>query len=131
MEPHIDSGEYVLINTIAYRFATPQRGQLVAFAHERTAPEVFLKRIIGVPGDTIRIDHGVVYRNGAVLPEDYVRFRDDRSFAQVTVPAGEYYVLGDNRAQSEDSRAWGFVSAGDIIGRAMYGLWPPSRLGSL
>jgi signal peptidase I len=131
MEPRIDSGEYVVINTIAYRLAAPQHGQIVAFRHERTAPEVFLKRIIGIPGDTIRIDHGVVVRNSERLDENYVRFRDDRSAPEVSVPPGDYYVLGDNRANSEDSRTWGFVSTHDIIGRAMFGLWPLDRLGSL
>jgi signal peptidase I len=131
MEPRIDSGEYVVINTIAYRLGAPQHGQIVAFRHERTAPEVFLKRIIGIPGDTIRIDRGVVVRNGERLEEPYVRFRDGRSTAEVNVPPAEYYVLGDNRANSEDSRTWGFVSTRDIIGRAMFGLWPLNRLGSL
>jgi signal peptidase I len=131
MEPRIDSGEYVVINTIAYRLAAPQRGQIVAFRHERTAPEVFLKRIIGIPGDTIRIDSGIVSRNGARLDESYVQFRDDRSVPELTVPPDEYYVLGDNRANSEDSRTWGFVSTHDIIGRAMFGLWPLDRIGSL
>jgi len=131
MEPHIDSGEYVVINTIAYRFSLPQRGQIVAFRHERTAPEIFLKRIIGIPGDSIRIDRGVVVRNGVRLDERYVHYADTRSAREVIVPPGEYYVLGDNRANSEDSRTWGFVSLHDIIGRAMFGLWPPDRLGSL
>jgi signal peptidase I len=131
MEPHIDSGEYVVINTIAYRLGSPQHGQIVAFRHERTAPEVFLKRIIGIPGDTIRIDRGVVVRDGERLNESYVHFPDERSAPEVSVPPGEYYVLGDNRANSEDSRTWGFVSTHDIIGRAMFGLWPLDRLGSL
>lgn len=131
MEPHIDSGEYVLINTIAYRLGAPQHGQIVAFRHDRTAPEVFLKRIIGIPGDTIRIDQGIVFRDGTRLEENYVRFRDERSVREVHVPTGEYYVLGDNRANSEDSRTWGFVNTNDIIGRAMFGLWPLDHLGSL
>jgi signal peptidase I len=131
MEPHIDSGEYVVINTIAYRFARPQRGQIVAFRHERTAPEIFLKRILGIPGDTIRIDRGVVVRDGTRLDESYVHYADERSAPQVTVPPDDYYVLGDNRANSEDSRTWGFVNLHDIIGRAMFGLWPPDHLGSL
>jgi signal peptidase I len=131
MEPRIDSGEYVVINTIAYRLGAPQHGQIVAFRHERTAPEVFLKRIIGIPGDTIRIDRGTVFRNGERLEERYVLFRDDRSTPQVSVPPGDYYVLGDNRANSEDSRTWGFVSTHDIIGRAMFGLWPLDRVGLL
>ena len=131
MEPRIDSGEYVVINTLAYRFGAPQHGEIIAFRHERSAEAVYLKRVIGVPGDRVRIDRGTVSVNGTVLPEDYVRFRDQRSVREVTVPPRSYYVLGDNRANSDDSRAWGFVAADDVIGRAMLAIWPPRRIGSL
>lgn len=131
MEPRIDEDEYVLINALAYRIAPPRRGDIVAFRHERSAPEVYLKRVIGLPGDRIRIDGGVVWLNGIRLGEPYVRFRDRRSVAEVTVPPGDYYVLGDNRANSDDSRSWGFVPAADLIGRAMFGVWPLGRFGTL
>lgn len=131
MEPRIAEDEYVLINALAYRFSRPQRGQIVAFRHERSAPEVYLKRIIGVPGDRVAIERGVVILNGTPLSEPYVRFRDARSAAAAVVPSGEYYVLGDNRANSDDSRSWGFVPASDLIGRAMFGIWPLGRFGVL
>ncbi len=131
MEPRIDSDEYVLINALSYRFGTPHRGDIVAFRHERSAPSVYLKRVIGVPGDRIAIAGGVVSLNGQVLAEPYVRFPDQRSAPSVTVPPASYYVLGDNRANSDDSRAWGFVPAADIIGRAMFGVWPPSHIGPI
>ncbi len=131
MEPRIDSDEYVLINALAYRLGPPRRGDIVAFRHERSAPEVYLKRVIGVPGDRVRIVRGIVNVNGASLDEPYVRFRDTRSAAQVIVPPHSYYVLGDNRANSDDSRAWGFVPAADLIGRALFGVWPPPRIGPL
>jgi len=131
MEPRIESDEYVLINALAYRLHPPQRGDIVAFRHDRTGPRIYLKRVIGIPGDRIAIARGTVSVNGAPLVEPYVRFGDGRSFGDVTVPAGAYYVLGDNRPRSDDSRAWGFVPQREVIGRAMLGIWPPARLGAL
>jgi signal peptidase I len=131
MEPRIDSDEYVLINALAYRMGQPARGQIVAFRHERSAPSVYLKRIIAIPGDRISIQRGIVMLNGSALVEPYVRFPDQRSAPELTVPPDSYYVLGDNRANSDDSRAWGFVPASDIVGRAMFGVWPPSHVGPI
>lgn len=131
MEPHINSGEYVLINTLAYRFAPPQRGDIVAFRHVADTPELYIKRIIGLPGDRIRIDAGVVLLNGRVLDEPYLRFRDARSVPEVTVPAHSVYVLGDNRPNSEDSRAFGPVPETDLTGKALAGIWPLANVGSL
>lgn len=131
MAPHIASGEYVVINTVAYRLGRPGRGDIVAFRHERSAPSVYLKRIIGLPGDHIRIEHGAVFVNGAKLSEPYVLYPDARSFHEVTVPAGTLYVLGDNRANSDDSRFWGFVDLQEVIGKAVAGIWPLRRMGTL
>jgi signal peptidase I len=131
MEPRIDSNEYILINALAYWHGTPQHGDIIAFRHERSAPLVYVKRVIGVPGDRVSIDRGVVNVNGRTLAEPYVRFGDHRSEPAVTVPANSYYVLGDNRANSDDSRVWGFVPASDLIGRAVLAVWPPSHAGSL
>jgi signal peptidase I len=132
MEPRIDSDEYVLINALAYRLGgTPRRGDIVAFRHERSAPSVYLKRLIGLPGDRIEIRRGTVYVDGVELAEPYVRFRDSRSAAPVTVPPGAYYVLGDNRANSDDSRFWGFVPGQDVVGRAVFAVWPLDRAGAI
>ncbi|MGA9274046.1 MAG: signal peptidase I [Candidatus Cybelea sp.] len=131
MEPYIRSGEYVLINTFAYRIGVPHRGEIVAFRHEGDARSVFIKRVIGLPGDRIRIDRGQVYINGARLEEPYVAHADGRSFAQVLVPPSSVYVLGDNRAESEDSRFFGPVGDDRLIGRAIAGVWPPHMLGGL
>jgi signal peptidase I len=131
MEPRIDSDEYVLINALAYWFGPPQRGDIVAFRHERSAPSVYVKRVIGLPGDRVAIARGIVSVNGMPLAEPYVRFGDQRSFGSVVVPVNAYYVLGDNRANSDDSRVWGFVSANDLIGRAIFAVWPPSHFGTL
>jgi signal peptidase I len=131
MEPHIRSGEYVVINTFAYRIGAPRRGDIVAFRHEGDARAVFIKRVIGVPGDRIRIDRGLVYVDGAKLDEPYVRHTDGRTFGEVVVPKSAVYVLGDNRAESEDSRFFGPVSDDLLIGRAIAGIWPPRTLGGL
>ena len=131
MAPRIASGEYVLINTVAYRLGHPERGDIVAFKHERSAPSVYLKRIIGLPGDRIAIVHGAVFVNGSKLDEPYVRYPDTRSFGAVTVPKGALYVLGDNRANSDDSRFWGFVDGPQVIGKAIAGIWPLKAMGSL
>jgi signal peptidase I len=131
MEPHIRSGEYVLINTFAYRIGAPRRGDIVAFRHESDARATFIKRVIGVPGDRIRIDRGQVYVNGSKLNEPYVRHPDERSFGEVAVPPLSVYVLGDNRAESEDSRFFGPVSDDSLVGRAIAAVWPPRMLGGL
>jgi signal peptidase I len=131
MEPHIRSGEYVLINTFAYRLGPPRRGDIVAFRHDADARAVFIKRVVGVPGDRVRIDRGAVYLNGTLLREPYVRHPDARSFAEVVVPPSSVYVLGDNRAQSEDSRFFGPVGDDLLIGRAIAGMWPPRTFGGL
>jgi signal peptidase I len=131
MAPHIDSGEIVLINTVAYRLGHPSRGDIIAFHHDSPAPEIFIKRVIGLPGDRVAIDKGRVIVNGTPLDEPYVRYNDQRTFPPVTVPAGALYVLGDNRADSDDSRFWGFVTQEQVIGKALFGIWPIGHLGAL
>lgn len=128
MSPHISSGEFVLINTLAYKFSSPRRGEIVAFRHDGFTPETYIKRVIGLPGDRVRIDRGVVYVNGIKLDEPYVQYSDTRSMPEIIVPPQSVFVLGDNRAVSEDSRAFGPVPYSDLMGRALFGIWP---LGSL
>jgi signal peptidase I len=84
-----------------------------------------------LPGDHLEIRSGTVYLDGAALPEPYVRFRDRRSMPPLVVPPAAYFVLGDNRANSDDSRTWGFVPAADLIGRAVFAVWPLARLGPI
>ena len=130
MEPRVGAGEFVVIDTLAYRFGTVRRGDLLAFRHA-SASEAYLKRVIALPGERVAIDHGTVLIDGKVLAEDYVRYRDTRSEPEQTVPAGSYYVLGDNRKNSDDSRDWGFVPSSAIIGKAWFAVWPPQRFGRL
>jgi signal peptidase I len=129
MAPHISSGEYIFINTLAYRFGPPGRGDIVAFRHDAAfTGETLIKRVIGIPGDRVRIDRGVVYVNGIALNEPYVQFNDTRSIPEITVPPDSVFVLGDNRAVSEDSRAFGPVRYSDLVGRALLRVWPPGTL---
>ncbi|MBV8198925.1 MAG: signal peptidase I [Candidatus Eremiobacteraeota bacterium] len=131
MEPHIRSGEYVAINTFAYRLSTPRRGDIVAFRRDNDTRGVFIKRVIGIPGDHVKIARGQVYVNGAALQEPYVQHSDDRSASEFVVPPRSVYVLGDNRAASEDSRTFGPVPDDRLMGRAVAGIWPPRMLGGL
>lgn len=131
MAPHIASGEFVLINTIVYHMHPPARGDIIAFHHDGPTPETYIKRVIGIPGDRIRIDRGTVYVNDTRLDERYVRYPDGRSFPEVTVPPDELYVLGDNRADSDDSRFWGFVPQNAVLGKAVAGIWPLGHVGAL
>lgn len=130
MEPKIESGEVVLIDTLAYRFGRPKRGEIVAFRHGDPS-ELLIKRVIGLPGDRIRIERGVVYVNGSRLIEPYVHAPDRHSFPPVTVPRNELYVLGDNRPQSEDSRSFGPVPESSLAGEGLAAIWPPARAGAL
>jgi signal peptidase I len=129
MAPHISPNEYVLINRFAYRLQPPQRGDIVAF--RQADARVFIKRVVGISGDHIRIERGSVFVNGTALREPYVLYADTRSFSDTLVPKASVYVLGDNRADSEDSRRFGAVPEDRLIGRAIAAVWPPSALGKL
>ncbi|MDE2572336.1 MAG: signal peptidase I [bacterium] len=131
MEPRIENGEHVLIDTLAFRFRPIKHDEIIAFRHDAETPIVYLKRVIGLPGDRIQVVDGRVFRDGLVLAEPYVRYPDHRSFPAVTVPPHQLYVLGDNRANSDDSRAWGFVPQSQVIGRAVMVVWPPESIGRL
>jgi signal peptidase I len=128
MEPRVHSGEFVLINTLAYRFAAIRRGDVIAFRHDAPNPETYIKRVVGLPGERVEIRDGIVFVDGRTLAEPYVRFRDHRSAAPIVVPPHAYYVLGDNRSESDDSRDWGVLHERDVVGRAVASVWPPERL---
>jgi len=133
MEPYIRSGEYVLINTFAYRFGSPHRGEIVAFRHEEDARAVFIKRVIGLPGDTIQIKNGHPWVNGQLMDDPHGHFEvpdQERSpvsprdnFGPVQVPAGKIFAMGDNRDRSYDSRFWGFADENDVEGKAFIIYW--------
>jgi signal peptidase I len=128
MEPRIHSGEFVLINTLAYRLSSIRRGDVVAFRHDSPTPTTYLKRVVGLPGERVSIDRGTVEIDGKPLAERYVRYRDAQSRPPVVVPPDGLYVLGDNRRNSDDSRNWGILPAHDVVGKALVALWPLHEL---
>ncbi len=111
-----------------FTFHPPERGDIMIFLHPRDPSRALVKRVIGLPGDLIEIDAGQVIRNGERLDEPYVVHRDTRGLDPVQVPENAYYVLGDNRLVSSDSRDWGFVPDELIIGRAWLSYWPSDRI---
>ena len=125
MLPHVQPGEVVLINTLAYRFVPIARGDVVALSHDEPTAQTFLKRVVALPGERVQIEAGALYVNDRLVPEPYVSFPDKHSVAAVMVPAHALYVLGDNRAESEDSRTWGPIDENAVIGKAIVGVWPP------
>lgn len=128
MEPRVHAGEIVLITTLAYRFGVPKRGDVVAFRHDAPTTETYIKRVVGLPGEHVAVHDGIVSVDGRALAEPYVQFHDARSAPDVLVPPRAYYVLGDNRADSDDSRNWGVVHDTDMVGKALIGIWPPRSL---
>ena len=130
MDNSLQDGEFVLVNRLAYRLGQPQRGDIIVFHHPTDqSQEDLIKRIIGLPGDNVRVEGGAVYVNGTRLKESYIT--PDRAPAytdEQTVPDGELYVLGDNRNNSSDSHQWGFVPFKDVIGKAIIIYWPMQRL---
>lgn len=136
MEPTLLINDRLIIEKVGYHFNEPKRGDVVVFSatkalQEQGYNEDFIKRIIGIPGDTVSISQGKVYVNGQVLRENYIKDAPDYNFPEVTVPTGQYLVLGDNRNNSYDSHYWGFVPKENIIGRASVKFWPPQRMGSI
>jgi signal peptidase I len=148
MEPGLHNGQYLLVNKAVYFklnldtldkflpfidpgdnperfiFHGPQRGDVIVFEFPEDRSRDFIKRVIGVPGDTVKVENGVVSVNGKALEEDYVNHETRSNMDEKVVPPNEYFVLGDNRGNSSDSRSWGFVPEENIIGRAMFTYWP-------
>jgi len=133
MMPSLDDQERIFVNKFVYRLEPIQRGDIVVFRYPRDTSKSYIKRVIGVAGDRIRIDDGLVYVNSKPLDEDYVpsTFADDRSYPETVVPPDSFFVLGDHRSMSNDSRDFGPVKESFIYGKAVFGYWPVDRLGRL
>ncbi len=129
MEPNLHNGQRLLINKIAY--SNPQRGDVIIFPppHVANPEDDFIKRIIGMPGEIIEIKDGVVYINDSPLDEPYIVDNAGIDLPLTVVPDGEYFVLGDNRGNSSDSRGGWTVPGEDIVGKAWLSIWPPSEWG--
>lgn len=134
MEDTFHSGEYLIVDQLTYHFENPQRGDVIVFRYPRDPSKYFIKRIIGVPGDTITIEDGVIsivneaYPDGFILSESYAETMPPAGKLTETVGEREFFVMGDNRDQSSDSRAWGVLQEERIIGRAWVRLFPPQEV---
>ena len=153
MEPTLRSNEFLIVNKATYTrvdgtpiervissrepgapvflFGEPSRGDIVVFRFPAQPDKDFIKRIIGVPGDTIEIRNGRVILNGTPQDEPYISREPSYDTPRTVVPPGNYFVLGDNRPNSSDSHVWGFVPADNLIGKAWFAYWPPSDWGPL
>jgi signal peptidase I len=133
MMPTLDDQERIFINKFVYHFATIDRGDTIVFWFPGDPTKSYIKRVIGVPGDSVEVDRGTVVVNGHALEEDYVpsEYRDDNSMPAKKIPSGEYFVLGDHRSSSNDSRAWGLVPRRYIYGKAVFIYWPFDKMGVL
>ncbi len=133
MEPGLEDQERIFINKLVYRIEAIGRGDIIVFRYPRDLHKNFIKRVIAISGDRIRISRGRVYVNGQLIHEPYVpeQYQDSRSAAEITIPADSYFVMGDHRTMSNDSREFGPVSRDLIYGKAVFGYWPLERLGVL
>ncbi len=138
MLPTLQVNDHLMVDKVTYRFQDPVRGDIVVFMPTDELQEqnprfrtAFIKRVIGLPGDTIEVRDGQVFVNDQTLQEDYIAAPPDYTWGPETVPNAAYLVLGDNRNNSFDSHFWGYVPRENIIGRAVVRFWPPDRVGTL
>jgi signal peptidase I len=135
MMPSLYDQERLFINQFSYKFRLGEikRGDTVVFWFPEDTTKSYIKRVIGLPGDTVAVRDGYVLVNGQRLAESYVppEYRDDRAYSPRVVPPDEYFVLGDHRVSSNDSRSWGFVPRNYIYGKAVFVFWPPARIGTV
>lgn len=137
MYPNFHSGDYIITDELTYHFQAPQRGQVIVFEYPLDKSQDFIKRIIGLPGEKVKIQDHHVYINDKLLKEPYldpsvptdVHEYPPIAGQDLTVPAGDYFVMGDNRPDSSDSRSWGFITKDDIIGMAFFRYWPEDSIG--
>lgn len=136
MEPNFHNSEYILTDKISYRINPPKRGDVVVFHSPADSQVDFIKRIIGVPGDTMKLVGGYLYLNGEKLDELYINDPGNvlagrflREGQEIEVPPDSYIVMGDNRLHSSDSREWGPVTRSGIVGRAFFRYWPLAVFG--
>jgi len=138
MEPNFHDKEFLLVDRVSYKFNQPQRGEVIIFRFPKNTAEDYIKRIIGLPGENVRIENGHIFINNLLLNESYLPPNTKTDVAinpsntlDLTLQPGEYFVLGDNRNNSSDSREWGTVPAQNIIGRAWFVAYPLENFGKV
>ncbi len=133
MAPLLSDQERIFINKFVYRFEPIHRGDVVVFWYPLDRTKSFIKRVIGLPGETVEIRRGIVYVNGLPITEPYVppQYEDLNDFGPVRVPMDDYFVMGDHRISSNDSRMFGPVASRYIYGRAVFAYWPVDHFGSI
>ena len=131
MLPRLEDRDRLFINKFVYHISAIDRGDVVVFRYPRDPEKSYIKRVIALPGDTLRVDHGHVYVNGNLLHEPYVppEYRDNRSLAEMVIPAESYFMMGDHRSISSDSRDFGPVDRSLIYGKAVFVYWPARDVG--
>ena len=123
MKPTLQPGEFLLVNQLAYKIGEPDIGDIVVFHAPGGSGLDYIKRVMGIPGDEVRVEDGLVFVNDQPLYESYIA-EDPKYTGNWTFPADSYFVLGDNRNNSSDSHLWGFVPEEDLVGRALLIYWP-------
>ncbi len=139
MKPTLLIDDRLVVEKISYRFNPPKRGDIIVFQAPQKALDVvgsttkdaYIKRVIGLPGDTVEVKDGKVFIDGKALEENYIQAPPNYVLEPETVPEDQYLVLGDNRNSSSDGHVWGFLPKDTIIGRAVVRFWPPTRIGGL
>ncbi len=133
MDPSLRQGERLIVSKLAYRFGRPERGDVIVFRYPVNRRVRFVKRVVGLPGETVAIRNGRVLVNGRPLAEAYLIDVTLGEFGPVRVPPGRLFVLGDNRANSRDSRypEVGMISCRDVVGKAVAVYWPPALVGPI
>jgi len=133
MAPLLSDQERIFINKFVYRFEPIERGDVVVFWYPRDHSKSFIKRVVGLPGERLEIRAGLVYVDGKELREPYVpaNYLDGSTYPPVQIPVEEYFVMGDHRDSSNDSRVFGPVGRQEIYGKAVFAYWPVDHFGSL
>ena len=128
MEPTLHNNERLIANKISYRFESPKRSEIIIFKPPLEIKRNYIKRIIGIPGDKIEIIKGEIYLNDNKLEENYIEYKSYEDLSAVLVPDDSFFVLGDNRSNSSDSRYWGFVPRKNVVGKAWVVFWPLNKI---
>lgn len=130
MVPTFEGGEFVIVSKLSYKLGEPERGDILVFHQPRDPDEDYIKRVIGLPGETVRVNDGQVLIDGQVLEEAYINAAPTYTGSWV-VPEEMIFVLGDNRNNSSDSHSWGALSMNNVIGKAVFVYWPFSSMGKI